>query len=148
MLRTVSLLALLFCMTAAHADESFRIPRPEASPNSAPTESRRSERLLGDLIYAGMRTPMSKSLFERWRQNYCSPYVCNMVLCHSTCAEFAEHCPSFSESGRVIRLDSRTCLSPDWSSDQSSNQSPVKPSDGQPANQRAGVDYAAGSCCK
>jgi hypothetical protein len=112
--RAICLITFIFLTTAAaHADECFRIPRPAAPPDKVLMQSKLNQRLLGDLIYAGMRTPMPRSLFERWRQNYCSPFVCNMVLCHNTCAEFAEHCPSFSESGRVIHLDSPTCLPSD-----------------------------------
>jgi len=81
-------------MQSAPAEENFRIPRPSVA-----------EAQLGDVIYAGMRTPMPRSSFERWRQNYCTPFICNMVLCHGSCGDFEEHCPSFSELGRVIHLD-------------------------------------------
>lgn len=95
---------------AEESAECFRIPRPEVRENLSDRQT--NDRLLGELIYAGMRTPLSIGAFERWRQNYCCPYICNMVLCHGTCADFAEHCPSFSESSRVIRLDSPGCFSP------------------------------------
>jgi hypothetical protein len=93
------LLVLLFSTVSARAEESFRIPRPTQS-------------LLGELIYPGMRTPLARSSFESWRQGYCDPFVCNMVLCHGSCAQFAEHCPSFSESARVIHLGQPGCLEP------------------------------------
>jgi len=97
---------------AEESADCFRIPRPDAHGTQNLSDRQTNDRLLGDLIYAGMRTPTFRSSFERWRQNYCCPYICNMVLCHGTCADFAEHCPSFSESGRVIRLDSPGCFSP------------------------------------
>jgi len=104
---------------SAQADENFRVPRPAATVStpvssaiSSGASGAASNALLGDVIYAGMRTPMPRASFERWRQNYCSPFICNMVLCHGTCADFAEHCPSFSESGRVIHLDTPGCMMP------------------------------------
>jgi hypothetical protein len=110
------LLSFLFCQTA-HAGETFRIGRPTAAEQGtesvfeAPQQDVSSEPLLGDVIFAGMRTVMPRTAYERWRQNYCAPFVCNMVLCHGSCAEFEEHCPSFMESGRVIHVDAQSCTS-------------------------------------
>ncbi len=113
----------IFGAQSACADENFRVPRPSIpAPTTANTDASAlasalastpaSEALLGDVIYAGMRTPVPRTSFERWRQNYCSPFICNMVLCHGTCGEFVEHCPSFSESGRVIHVDAPSCMTP------------------------------------
>ncbi len=132
---------------ANNPGECFRVPRPALSSNvranaradvradvranaladvgadvsQTPvfSETTNRQKLLGDVIYAGMRTPMPRNAFERWRQNYCCPFVCNMVLCHGTCFDFAEHCPSFSESGRVIPLGSLNCMEAD---NQAANQ--------------------------
>ena len=104
MIKAISLiLILLFFVQSARAQENFRVPRPPAAG---------AEKLLGDVIYAGMRTPVPRTSFERWRLNYCTPFICNMVLCHGTCGDFAEHCPSFSESGRVIHLEEQGCMVP------------------------------------
>lgn len=124
---------------ANNPGECFRVPRPTLSSNvranahadvranaradvsQTPvfSEAANRQKLLGDVIYAGMRTPMPRNAFERWRQNYCCPFVCHMVLCHGTCFDFAEHCPSFSESGRVIPLGSLNCMEAD---NQAANQ--------------------------
>lgn len=131
MIRAICLIVIsIFLTRSACAQENFRVPRPAATagtsasanalenaPGSGSTfvarpASDTSESLLGDVIYAGMRTPVPRTSFERWRQIYCAPFICNMVLCHGTCGDFAEHCPSFAESGRVIHLDMRGCMMP------------------------------------
>ncbi|MBS1956149.1 MAG: hypothetical protein JST89_18335 [Cyanobacteria bacterium SZAS-4] len=95
------------------------MPRPAASVTTSDPKSisaglptTTAQAMLGDVIFAGMRTPVARTSFERWRQNYCAPFICNMVLCHGSCGDFAEHCPSFSESGRVIHLETPGCMMP------------------------------------
>ena len=99
------LLAILSVQTAS-ASEKFRIERPEETGLVEPGKN------FGNIVFAGMRTPMPGTTFERWRQSYCAPFICNMVLCHGTCAVYEDHCPSFAESGRVINLDASNCLVP------------------------------------
>ncbi len=99
------LLAILSVQTAS-ASENFRIERTQETGQVEPGK------IFGSIVFAGMRTPMPSTTFERWRQSYCAPFICNMVLCHGTCAVYKDHCPSFAESGMVINLDPSNCLVP------------------------------------
>lgn len=120
---------LLSVMPHAYARESFRVPRPVASdaPSTCPgnlsdsalsfsaqeLNAKTDFGMFGQYIFAGMRTPLSIDSFERWRQNYCDPIICNMVLCKGSCVDFEEHCPSLSDSNRVIHIHDADCMHSD-----------------------------------
>jgi hypothetical protein len=99
------LLSILSVRTVT-AGENFRVERPHE------TGAGELGKNFGDIVFAGLRTPMPTTTFERWRQSYCAPFICNMVLCHGACAAYKDHCPSFAESGVVINLDASNCLVP------------------------------------
>jgi hypothetical protein len=96
--------------TTVETEATAMTEAPQSVFESSPQDGS-AQPLLGDVIFAGMRTAMPRTAYARWRQNYCEPFVCNMVLCHGSCKEFEEHCPSFMESGRVIHVDAQSCMS-------------------------------------
>jgi hypothetical protein len=80
---------------------SLRIPRPvpiENAPQLQPMGQGQRENSSRNEAWATESAPdypQVLTAFSRWQQHFAKPVVCNMIFCHSSCADYDDSCPSF-----------------------------------------------------
>jgi len=80
-----------------------RLPRFNATPQTPDTAVDSSEYAMQHQVSASLR---------RWLKHFGNPVVCNMIFCHTSCADYDDSCPSFGRPLLENMLDDYSgCMS-------------------------------------